>query len=86
MGDGPDLQELKEDVMANMMWRPMQDPLLLISEFLEGYYSAAGAPFVRRVSMLVWQLCFSLTNWNSFGDTSVAHGFVLHECEQNIWT
>eukprot|EP01043_Picozoa_sp_COSAG02_P020898 COSAG02_NODE_1044_length_15004_cov_106.824287_4_plen_304_part_00 len=51
VGDGPDLQELKEYVMANMMWRPTQDPLVLISEFLDGYYSE-GAPFVRCVSCI----------------------------------
>ena len=39
---------LKDYVLANMMWDPTQDPDALISEFLIGYYSELGAPFVRK--------------------------------------
>ena len=31
-----------------MMWDPTQNPDALISEFLIGYYSELGAPFVRK--------------------------------------
>jgi hypothetical protein len=48
VGDGPDMQAMKEYVTSSLMWQPHRDPLILIDEFLEGYYSVAGAPFVRR--------------------------------------
>jgi hypothetical protein len=47
-GDGPELEELKDYVMANMMWDPSRDPEHLITEFLNGYYSPAAAPFIRQ--------------------------------------
>ena len=47
VGDGSDLVEMKDYVMAEMMWDPSLDPDVLITEFLKGYYSA-GAPFIRR--------------------------------------
>ena len=39
---------LKDYVLASMMWDPTQNPDALISEFLIGYYSELGAPFVRK--------------------------------------
>ena len=52
-----------------MMWDPTQDPDALISEFLIGYYSELGAPFVRKymdtmhaaVSTHTMPFLFSLT-------------------------
>ena len=45
-GDGTDMEELKNYVMAEMLWNPSLDPDTLIAEFLAGYYASA-APFVR---------------------------------------
>jgi hypothetical protein len=45
-GDGTDMEELKDYVMAEMMWDPTLDSDALITEFLDGYYGHA-APFVR---------------------------------------
>ena len=60
---------LKDYVLASMMWDPTQDPDALISEFLIGYYSELGAPFVRKymdtmhaaVSTHTMPFLFSLT-------------------------
>lgn len=45
-GDGTDLEELKDYVMAEKLWDPSLDHDVLISEFLNGYYGSA-APFIR---------------------------------------
>ena len=45
-GDGTDLEELKDYVMAEKLWDPSLDHEVLISEFLSGYYGSA-APFIR---------------------------------------
>ena len=62
---------LKDYVLANMMWDPTQDPDALISEFLIGYYSELGAPFVRKymdtmhaaVSALTMPFLLSVALW-----------------------
>ena len=46
-GDGTDLEELKDYVMANMLWDVSLDPDQLISEFLTGYYGTVAGPFIR---------------------------------------
>lgn len=46
-GDGTDLEELKDYVMASMLWDPTLNPEVLISEFLNGYYGIA-APYIRE--------------------------------------
>jgi hypothetical protein len=46
VGDGTDLEELKDYVMAEMLWDPTLNPEALVSEFIDGYYGNA-APFVR---------------------------------------
>ena len=47
MGDGTDLEELKDYVMATMLWDPTMQPDVLIDEFLGGYYGVLGSPFIR---------------------------------------
>jgi hypothetical protein len=41
------MEELKDYVMAEMLWDPSLDPDVLITEFLDGYYEQAG-PYIRR--------------------------------------
>lgn len=41
------MEELKDYVMAEMLWDPSLDPDILITEFLDGYYEQAG-PYIRR--------------------------------------
>jgi hypothetical protein len=47
-GDGPELEELKDYVMASLLWDPSRDPATLIDEFLNGYYSPSAAPFIKQ--------------------------------------
>lgn len=46
-GPGGDLNELKDYVMARLMWDPTLDDKAVVAEFLAGYYGAA-APYVRQ--------------------------------------
>lgn len=46
-GAGTDMEELKDYLMASMMWDPTQNAAEVMNEFLVGYYSAAAAPHVR---------------------------------------
>jgi hypothetical protein len=46
-GDGADMAELKNYVLAEMLWNPAQDPAVLIDEFLRGFFGADGAQYVR---------------------------------------
>ena len=46
-GDGADMAELKNYVLAEMLWNPDQDPNALIEEFVNGYYGVHGAVYVR---------------------------------------
>ena len=46
-GDGTDMEELKDYVMASMLWDPTLDPDTLIAEFLSGYYGSTASPFIR---------------------------------------
>ena len=41
------MAELKNYVLAEMLWNPAQDPAVLIDEFLRGFYGADGAQYVR---------------------------------------
>lgn len=66
-GDGTDLEELKDYVMAEKMWDPSLDHDVLIEEFLSGYYQAA-APFVRlymdtMVGTCSFFLCMDITDF-----------------------
>ena len=40
------MEELKDYIMAEMLFDPTLDPDILIAEFLDGYYGSA-APFIR---------------------------------------
>jgi hypothetical protein len=40
-GDTTDLEELKDFVMAELLWDPTLDPDALIAEFIVGYYGEA---------------------------------------------
>ena len=53
-GDGSDLEELKDYVMAEMLWDPSLDPDQLIAEFLLLYYGPLGAPYVRLYMDTMW--------------------------------
>lgn len=46
-GPGSDLDALKAYIMMQMMYDPLQDDLALIKNFLNHYYGARAAPFVR---------------------------------------
>ena len=41
------MAELKNYVLAEMLWNPAQDPAVLIDEFLRGFFGADGAQYVR---------------------------------------
>jgi len=47
VGDGTDMEELKDYIMATLLWDPSLDPDTLISEFLLGYYGPVASPFIR---------------------------------------
>ncbi len=57
-GDGTDLEELKDYVMAEKLWDPSLDHEVLISEFLSGYYGSA-APFIRLYMDTMVSSCFA---------------------------
>jgi hypothetical protein len=42
-GSGSELSELRQYLVARLLWDPTQDPMKLRSEFCEGYYGAAAA-------------------------------------------
>jgi hypothetical protein len=45
---GSEMAELRAWVLAQLLWNPQQDDRALINEFLDGYYSPAAAPHIRR--------------------------------------
>ena len=45
---GSEMAELRAWVLAQLLWNPNQDDRALINEFLEGYYGADAAPYLRR--------------------------------------
>jgi hypothetical protein len=45
-GPGTDMEELKDFVMAEMLWDPSLEPHVLIADFLTGYYGKA-APHIH---------------------------------------
>jgi hypothetical protein len=47
-GDGADMAELKNFVLAEKLWDPSQDSMQLIDEFLVGFYGTTGSRFVRQ--------------------------------------
>jgi hypothetical protein len=46
-GDGTDLEELKDFVMAELLWNASLNPDELIAEFLRGYYGSVAEKFIR---------------------------------------
>ena len=46
-GDGTDLEELKDFLMAELLWDASLDADALIAEFLVGYYGAVATKFIR---------------------------------------
>ncbi|NSW55168.1 MAG: DUF4838 domain-containing protein [Armatimonadetes bacterium] len=44
---GAEFAELKAWMLAKLLWDPYRDPELLIDEFVNGYYGAAG-PYIRE--------------------------------------
>lgn len=63
--NGGDMAELKAWLIAQMLWDPKQDPNKLVDEFLQGYYGAAAAPYIRQYLDLMakeaqgWNLTFA---------------------------
>jgi len=46
-GDGTDLEELKDFVMAELLWDPTLDQAALIAEFCSAYYGDVAAPYIH---------------------------------------
>lgn len=45
---GAEMAELRAWVLAQLLWNPQRDDKALINEFLEGYYGAPAAKFIRQ--------------------------------------
>ena len=82
-GEPADMQPMRTWVHAQMMWNPDQDPRALMTEFLDGYYGAAG-PFVMKYLDVLdaaahrdkdfWLSCFSTSTkaWLTLEDLNAA--------------
>jgi hypothetical protein len=53
-GFGGEMGELREWVLAQLLWNPRQDDRALINEFLDGYYGRAAARPIRRYLDLMY--------------------------------
>ncbi|MDQ2801042.1 MAG: DUF4838 domain-containing protein, partial [Armatimonadota bacterium] len=53
--NGSEMEEMRAWVLAQLLWNPHQDDNALINEFLDGYYGAPSARFIRRYLDLMHQ-------------------------------
>jgi len=51
-GSRSDLSELKQYVIAKLLWDPDRDPDALVDDFLTGYYGAAAGPMRRYFDLM----------------------------------
>jgi hypothetical protein len=49
---GAEMAELRAWVLAQLLWNPRQDDRVLIREFLDGYYGAAGRPLEKYLKLM----------------------------------
>ena len=47
-GPGHEFSELKNYLIARLLWRPAADAGAVVREFLDGYYGAAAAPWIAK--------------------------------------
>ncbi len=51
-GSGSELSELRQYLVAQLLWDPAQDPMRLRSEFCEGYYGPASGDVMAFLSLM----------------------------------
>ena len=51
-GSGSELSELRQYLVAQLLWDPAQDPMKLRSEFCEGYYGPASGDVMAFLSLM----------------------------------
>ena len=82
-GGAADFAAMRAWVASQMMWNPDQDQRALVSEFLDGYYGAAGTHLLEYLDLLVaaahrkpdfWLSCYATTTdgWLTLADLNGA--------------